>query len=115
MKNLERAMRNALNDDFSRLHRKEGKAAAKNIRIKDQAKYLIQEGQECYPFTPDNLSEAVEQANLADKILLGAYAHTADKLGSDVTKIMLADFVLDLSKKYWSDIAEFIANRDFVD
>lgn len=115
MNNLERVELNYLNEDLNRLDREEAETEARNIRIQNQAEYLIQERHECYPFTPNNLLEAIEQANLADNILLGSYAHTADKLGTDETKIMLANFVLDLSKKYWSDMAEFIAKRDLVD
>lgn len=110
--NLAKAERNEFNKSLNDYQKQEMENDLRNFRIEEQVNHMTSEGEEYYPFTPDNLSEALTQMSLADSTLLGSYAHVAMKIGTDCTKVALTDFILRTSKKYWNEVARLIIERD---
>lgn len=112
MNNLTRAERADRNHDFNTYYKSQHDAEARRIRIEEQIEAKMQEGEMFYPYSPDNLSEALSQMKLVDVNQLGALAHLAKKAGTAKSKIKMADFILKKSEAYWEEVARFVIDRD---
>ena len=90
--------------------------AEKDDWIKNQVEILMSEGQDCYPFTPDNIQEAICQMDLSNMQLFSHYIKSANNEPSTVINVehlFLADFIVAGVKRYWKEIAEVKADKSF--
>lgn len=111
---MSRAEAIAFNEDHARYQAQEAAADMRAAWVKDRVNQLILKGEECYPFTPEHVQEAIAQLELADTMLLGAHVSTSFNLpDNDSAKIHLADFITDRVQDYWHKMAVWQAENEY--
>ena len=80
------------------------------MKVKDS----MREGGEHYPFTSENVTEALTQMCFADQAMLASYIKMCFENHCNLdTPVHLADFVVDRVNDYWYKIAVFQAQEQY--
>lgn len=87
--------------DLGRQYREDAEAEAISEFIADKVRDLMQPGGECYPFSPENVQEAIAQQDLETMMFL------AERLSSDCSSAGLAFY--GVVESYWEGCAKAIA------
>src|SRR5512138_1640074 len=104
----------AFNADLNRYMAQEVAADKRAAWVKDRVNQLMQQGEECDPFTPDHVQEAIAELEFADSMMLGAYVKSAFNLPDNTSaQVYLADFITDRVQDYWHKTAVFMAEKEY--
>ena len=83
-------------------------------QIDELAKELLTEGQECFPFSVDNIEEALRNMSDTDKYHLAAYVRSAHKLpNNEFMGWFCSKAFLDYIREYWEKRAPDFASEQF--
>lgn len=104
----------AFHEDHNRYQAAETRADNRAAWVKDRVNQLMKPGEECDPFTPDHVQEAIAQLEFADTLMLGAYVKSAFNLPDNTSaQVYLADFITDRVQDYWHKMAVWQAEKEY--
>lgn len=105
--NLTRAEKIAFNSDLNRYMEEETRQEKRQERVEDYANFLMEEGQECYPFTPAHVSEAFGELSTGKlSVIAACLAEVESHKRSDTNRNHLAlCSIIQPIKEYWRDMA----------
>lgn len=104
----------AFNEDFNRVFKVERRSDARDASILEESAELLKEGGECYPFTRENLFEALGQISDGKQKIISTYfctAHAAEGR-ADLANHGLYVAIKILAQEYWSGVAQVLAVRN---
>lgn len=82
--------------------------------IVDRANSLMEPGEEYYPFSVENVNEALSNLNFVNSCLLAGYIKIADEnYGDQSAHVHLADFIKRVIREYWVDPAMKKAEEEY--
>ena len=91
------------NSDLLHEHlEKEGKAIEDH---EHKVSMSMLKGGEYYPFSPDNLAEAMSNLSDSHCRVLAAFMDTADHLQTDVSRVYAHQTFAQFVTQYWTDVA----------
>ena len=104
----------AFHEDHNRYQAAETRADNRAAWVEDRVNQLMQPGEECDPWKPEHVQEAISELCIADTILLGAYMKTAFTLPDNTTaQVNLSNFQTDRVQDYWHKTAVFMAEKEY--
>jgi hypothetical protein len=105
--NLTRSEKIAFNSDLNRYMAQETAAEARQERVEAYANFLMEEGQECYPFTPAHVAEALNELSIGPLSVLAACLAEAEqnKRNDNIANHMALCAIVQPIKEYWRDMA----------
>jgi hypothetical protein len=87
--------------------KQESAAEARQERVVAYANFLMEEGQECYPFTPAHVSEALQETSIGPMSVLAACLAEAEqhkRNDSNRNHLALCSIIQPITE-YWRDMA----------
>jgi len=92
----------------------EERAEIRAERVKELAKSYMQDGEDYYPFQPDNLGEALAEMNHANlKFIAAAFAVAAkDGFMNDMANHLAVIAIAKNAELYWEDYAMTRAEKE---
>jgi len=106
--------RKAFRDDLNRFLDAEAAKDRLDNLIEEQALYLVQSGQECYPWTFEHFEEAIGNAPNGERMVLFATIASAVDLHLDnhLANHAALSAVKQLVEKYWLECAKHEAEKN---
>lgn len=112
MPNFTREEAIAFNADLNRYMAQEVAADKRAEWVEDRVNQMLKA--ECSPFSPDHMTEAIDNLEFADQIMLASYMQSAFNLPDNVSaKIYLADFITDRVQDYWHKMSVHLAEKEY--
>ena len=82
--------------------------------IESQIEFLTSEGQDYWPWSSDNMNEALENMTEMDNLTYLAFIRSCSKLqGNEFIRASMAEHVIHVITKYWTELAMIKADIDF--
>lgn len=75
------------------------------------AAFMCEPGQECYPFSEGNFTEAMQNLSERQYAALAGLTEVVYQGTDPSAKSMLADFVMLAVGHYWADVSVYLAEK----